>query len=137
MKCRKCGTCCKTKIGPFVFPDDVPEVCDFLKIKPNIFLKEYCIKHEFKIGDSTVNIYTIKCDENGCIFLEDSLCGIYTVRPFQCKNAPYAFLGYYDFWKHMPCITPDDFKMIDTSETDKSKFKSIVEITYNNFIKEE
>ena len=48
MKCRKCGTCCKTKIGPFVFPDDVPEVCDFLKIKPNIFLKEYCMNITYK-----------------------------------------------------------------------------------------
>lgn len=136
-KCYKCGKCCRTKMGPFVFPDDVPIICDYLSIKPIDFLNEYCIKHAFTYDKNTVDLYSIKSIDNKCMFLDDKLCSIYNARPFQCRNAPYNFLGYYEFWKHMPCVTPDDFSKIDTSQSDKKRFKSLVETKYDRFFKEE
>ena len=135
-KCKKCGKCCTTTMGPFVFPDDILSICDFLKLKPKVFVIDYCIINTIVINEKRINIISIRCNENGCIFLNNNLCEIYPVRPFQCKNAPYKFLGYYEFWEHMPCVSEKDFKNIDTSKTDKEIFKKAL-LNYEKYLKEE
>lgn len=137
IKCNKCGTCCKNKLGPIVFPNDIPAICNFLNIKSYVFLKEYCIKKTFASEQKSIDVYTIKSNNYGCIFLDNRLCKIFHVRPFQCVHAPLSFLGYYEYWKHMPCISPNDFKNIDTSISDKAIFKQLLEIGYQKYLQEE
>lgn len=127
IKCNKCGMCCKSKMGPFAFPWDVSKIALHLKIEPSEFIEKYCIKNTYNVDEISVIIYSIKSNENGCVFLDNNLCVIYQFRPYQCIHAPFEFLGQYDFWRHMPCITADDFNNIDTSKNDKEVFRQLIE----------
>lgn len=132
--CKKCGCCCKGEIGPFVFPSDVTRICNFLDIEPFLFLSEYCTKHVIKSNTQDLYIYSINCNSNGCIFLKNQLCQIYSHRPFQCSHAPFYFLGDYSIWEHMPCVNEKDFKNINTIENDEKMFEQIIKIGYDKFL---
>lgn len=136
-ECIKCGQCCKGEIGPFVFPSDIISITEELKITPSKFLKIYCKKHILSTKLGKLEIYTIKSNNNGCLFLDNNLCKIYKHRPFQCINSPFNFLGDYKHWKHMKCIAENDFDYIDTKLTDINMFKQIINIGYKPFERSE
>ena len=135
--CYKCGQCCKGEIGPFIFPSDVYSISSRLKISHSYFLKTFCSKHKLTTKFGDLEIYTIKCDKNGCAFLEDNLCKIFEFRPYQCVHSPFEFLGDYKYWRHMECITENDFDSVETKANDFEMFKQIIEIGYKQLERSE
>lgn len=135
--CFKCGQCCKGQIGPFIFPCDIAPISTRLKISPFEFLKLYCKKHILTTKFGELEIYTVMCNKNGCIFLENNLCKIYEFRPYQCVNSPFQFLGDYRYWKHMKCLTKNDFDSVETKSNDIAMFKQIIDVGYKPFERSE
>lgn len=124
--CKKCGECCKCKMGPVVFPMEIKRISEFVSETYDNFLKKYCIHQYLYINSKKVEIYYLKIKENACIFLNNNLCMIYEERPYQCKNAPYNYLAKYYFWKHMPCVSESDFLGIDSLDSDKKIFRDLL-----------
>lgn len=134
MQCKKCGNCCKGSMGPFVFPSDVIKISDALGVDCNSFLKIYCVKNMLNIDQENLEIYSIRCNSNGCIFLtNNNLCEIYSTRPYQCINAPYGFLSQHNLWTHMKCLDHELLKYSDSTETDFIIFKELIDIGYKKF----
>lgn len=133
-KCNKCGKCCKGKIlGPIVFPKDIERICQYIDVAPEIFLDEYCESKILDTDHGEVLIYFLKVVNDACIFLNDqNLCKIFEYRPYQCVDAPFKFLGYYEFWKHMVCVDEKDFVGVDTSENDAKMLMQLLGEGYKN-----
>lgn len=129
-KCNRCGLCCQGSIGPFIFPSDLESISNFLGIEKQRFLACYCECNNIP-NNAKLIIYSLKMRDGKCIFLNNSnLCEIFEHRPYQCKNAPFKFLSKYYFWKHMPCVSEEDFLGVDSSALDKIIFKELVAIGY-------
>lgn len=131
-KCNKCGKCCYSNIGAFVFPSDVKQICEFLHLEPVCFFKEYCDEHVLYVRNKNIKVFTLKIINKKCIFLcQNNLCKIFKYRPYQCVNAPYNFLSKYSFWHHMPCVSAKDFESVDSSISDKEIFSELLNNGYD------
>lgn len=131
VSCNKCGKCCCGKMGPLIFPRDIKPICTNLKISYKDFLCNYCEKHNFDENLNKIYIYYLKMSNDRCIFLDKNhLCKIYHSRPYQCVYAPFNFLAKYEYWKHMTCITEDDFLKVSSEMSDKIVFSSILNGEY-------
>ena len=87
--CLKCANCCKT-ISPRFKTPDIVRISKWLGMKQSDFIETYLRLDED--GD-----YVVK--KSPCPFLDaDNFCGIYDVRPGDCKNYPYTDSG--DFFDH-------------------------------------
>ncbi len=129
--CKKCGSCCKGKMGPFIFPSDLIKICDNLNVSKRAFLEKYCNKNVLILNFMEVDIYCLKLSNSSCIFLNDkNLCDIYNFRPYQCIKAPYHFLSKSGFWNHMKCI---DFETLSESNSDREDaeiLKELIDVGY-------
>lgn len=87
--CRNCANCCKT-ISPRFKTPDIKRIARHLHLKESVFIETYLRLDED--GDFVVK-------NSPCPFLgPDNLCGIYEVRPGDCKNYPYT--GRAEFIRH-------------------------------------
>lgn len=129
-ECKKCGECCKGTMGPLVFPSDIEPICSFLKIPHENFYSLYCQKHILSLKSKEIRVFSIKRTEYGCVFLNDCLCNIYQVRPYQCRMAPYNFLSGNRLWKHMKCLDEIRLTNSDSSKWDREIFKELLEKEY-------
>ena len=116
-ECKKCGECCKGTMGPLVFPSDIEPICSFLKIPHENFYSLYCQKHILSLKSKEIRVFFIKRTEYGCVFLNDCLCNIYQIRPYQCRMAPHNFLSGNRLWKHMKCL--DEIRLRHVKTNDK------------------
>lgn len=133
-RCNKCGACCKGGMGPIIFPNDISDICMKLALRPKMFLGNYCEHDVIKVEDKEISIYYLKLKKGSCIFLrEDNLCEIFQCRPYQCRYAPYDFMAKYKFWKHMPCVTQDEFNGLDSSDNDKRILNQLLGDGYINY----
>lgn len=133
--CQKCGKCCLSNIGAFIFPSDVYKISNYLQISPSNFLLQWCDKHIIKIKNKELKVFVLKIRNGKCAFLDtNNLCKIFECRPYQCINAPYNFLSKYSFWSHMPCIEEKDFVDLDSSYNDKIIFSELLSNKYEFFI---
>lgn len=85
--CAQCAHCCKDEPG-FVFLSDeeIEHISSFLDIPNETFLKTYC--RLVPMGNFSM-ISIIEKPNNDCIFLNESGCSIYEVRPLQCRSYPF------------------------------------------------
>ena len=133
-QCNKCGSCCKGSMGPFVFPSDIIKISDTLNVDCTTFINQYCEKNIINFSSERIEIYSIRCDENGCVFLTDErLCKIYSSRPYQCIHAPYKFLSKYEMWSHMKCLDKELLEKCDSSKFDLKIFEELLSQGYKNF----
>lgn len=81
--CTGCGQCCTGAPGIiFVDDDQARKIADHLGVTKAWFLRRYA----YRYGKG----YSLKERENGdCIFLRGVKCGIYEVRPRQCRTYPF------------------------------------------------
>ncbi len=109
--CEDCVSACNNDPGRLI-PEDLYRISDFLKITVKELIKEFIVfkMYEFKnhkiyiaapaklkgkrllaVPGTIVQDYYE--DENGrCIFLENNLCKIHKVKPFECS----AYMGCQD-----------------------------------------
>ena len=112
-ECKKCGECCKGTMGPH-----------------ENFYSLYCQKHILSLKSKEIRVFFIKRTEYGCVFLNDCLCNIYQIRPYQCRMAPYNFLSGNRLWKHMKCLDEIRLTNSDSSKLDREIFKELLEKEY-------
>jgi uncharacterized protein len=89
INCLDCAGCCKT-ISPRFKTPDVVRIAKWLGMKQSVFIETYL--HLDEDGD-----YVVK--KSPCPFLEaDNKCGIYEVRPGDCRKYPYTDTGeFFDY----------------------------------------
>lgn len=79
--CLECGACCKN-YSPRFKPPDIRRISKHLGMKQGDFSRKYL--HRDDEGDSVLK-------SKPCPFLdEDNFCGIYEVRPSDCRRFPYT-----------------------------------------------
>ena len=129
--CNKCGECCCSGMGPFVFPSDVNSISAYLHMSTKEFLDTTCIPNKIMVKNREFMIYSLRVEDGHCIFLTGNhLCDIFHRRPHQCVYAPFEFLAYYPFWTHMKCVNECDFKDINSDDMDRLLFKELIETGY-------
>ena len=89
--CTQCGNCCTGPPGYVWFNDDeAREIADYLKIDTQTFHQRYAhkINGRWSLNEQDTphgyDCVFLKRDEQG-----KSLCGIYPVRPTQCRTWPF------------------------------------------------
>ena len=82
-ECTGCGKCCTGESGTiFVNDREAGEIAAHLNMEKPAFLS----RHAYPVKDG----HSIKEKRNGdCIFLQGKRCGIYEVRPTQCRTFPF------------------------------------------------
>ncbi len=130
--CQKCGKCCRSNIGAFIFPSDIKKISHFLQLQPSDFILQCCDENIVIIRNKKLKVFTLKIKDGKCLFLgNDNLCKIFDCRPYQCVNAPYYFIAKYSFWSHMPCIKEEEFFDLDSSKKDKIIFSELLDSGYD------
>ena len=80
-RCRRCGDCCKGYGGTFVTETEIDNICRYLGLGRNTFIKRYC--------QMSGNRPVIAQGLNGYCIFWDQLCKIHTVKPRMCRNWPF------------------------------------------------
>lgn len=84
-KCTECGKCCTG--GPGVIniqEEEIEKAAQYLNMSVSNFKKIYV-----KNRDNQNQLIQIRSQNYDCVFLKDKKCGIYPVRPSQCRTFPW------------------------------------------------
>lgn len=82
--CTGCGGCCTGAPGEVpVSQLEIQEISTFLNMTVDLFMRRYLRLKENRY------LLTEKKKTYDCIFLKDKKCGIYKVRPKQCRTYPW------------------------------------------------
>lgn len=84
-ECTQCGNCCKNH-GEYAYvylaERDVAAIAAHLQIERAAFLARHCVEDD--------GFVVLRMDAPACPFLgSDNRCGIYPVRPMQCRTWPF------------------------------------------------
>ena len=83
--CTRCGRCCTggADYHVYLMQNEAAEICTYLGLTWNWFRRHYLRR----LDDAGL----VAADNGGsCIFLDaDGQCGIYAVRPVQCRTYPF------------------------------------------------
>jgi uncharacterized protein len=83
--CTACANCCRApEVG--ITQKDIEKLAKFVGTSEREFMEQFTA-----LDDSGAVI--LKKDENGCVFLEGNLCGVYEARPQDCANFPHVVRG--------------------------------------------
>ena len=95
--CTQCANCCRVATAT-LRDREIDTIAKHIGVTRNRFLKDYTEQTE---DEGRI----LKRNENGCIFLEGNLCGIYDKRPRTCEDFPHLARGEHSLlarmW-HMP-----------------------------------
>jgi hypothetical protein len=80
-RCRRCGDCCKGYGGTYITETEIDNICRYLGLGRNKFIKRYCQMS----GGRPLIAQGLK---GYCIFW-DQLCTIHAVKPRMCRNWPF------------------------------------------------
>ncbi|HEX4770491.1 MAG TPA: YkgJ family cysteine cluster protein [Bryobacteraceae bacterium] len=85
MDCTTCANCCRVATTQ-VSERDVERLAKHFRIPVAQFLRDYTVEtaEEGRI---------LKRTENGCVFLEGTLCSVYEARPNTCELFPHLVKG--------------------------------------------
>ncbi|MBI1786933.1 MAG: YkgJ family cysteine cluster protein [Acidobacteria bacterium] len=81
MDCTTCANCCRVATVTLA-PRDVEKLARFLKIGRDQFLRQYTTE------DPEEGLI-LRRTEQGCVFLDGNLCGVYEARPGTCDTFPH------------------------------------------------
>src|ERR1700736_5663382 len=84
--CTACANCCRVATAR-VSERDVEHLARFLRVKPDVFLRDYTQHSE---EEGTVLRRT---REEGCVFLDGNTCTVYEARPETCQKFPHVVRG--------------------------------------------
>ncbi|WP_035587065.1 YkgJ family cysteine cluster protein [Hippea jasoniae] len=100
--CKSCRAfCCIGDGYVFIDDEDIENLCEFLNISKEQFIKLYTRK----INNKLALIDLVIKKEKRCVFLDDNYrCEVYKARPKQCKAFP--------FWESMKNMGVDQAKKL-------------------------
>ena len=88
-QCQMCRYCCSSEPGyVYLSEKEIEEEAAYLGLPREEFIKKYC--RYVDCGEYSLVSLQETADYD-CIFLTEKGCGIYQVRPYQCRQYP--------FWK--------------------------------------
>ena len=111
-QCYKCGICCENLFtnSIIIFPSDVNGICKEMKIEKKEFLAKYCVSKDIPYGSTSIKVFFMRVKKDRkCVFLNNSLCMIYHIRPIQCQKTPFEFFAYSKLWEYMPCVDKEQY----------------------------
>ena len=79
--CQCCGNCCKGYGGTYVTEAEIVNICRYLGLERNQFIRHYC-----QISGSKL---LVAQGENGYCIFWDQLCRIHPVKPHLCQKWPF------------------------------------------------
>ncbi len=83
--CKRCGDCCKNKIGIALMIYDIDRISNYFKINPKTFIRKYC----------NPDTWEISTKDGVCQFYDEKAgCTIEVVKPLACKLYPYHMISY-------------------------------------------
>jgi len=82
--CEKCKECCTREAGWFL-PEEVPLAAQYLSLSEADFIEQFCKKHDLD-GKGIALSPKAKPNSTECIFLENGLCKIHEVKPYECRK---------------------------------------------------
>lgn len=85
MDCKVCANCCRLATTQ-ITDRDVDRLARHLGMKTDEFLRTYTIQTE---EEGRI----LKRDDNGCTFLNGTLCSVYDARPDTCRLFPHLVKG--------------------------------------------
>jgi uncharacterized protein len=83
--CTSCGNCCRVATTQ-IQDRDAERLARFLGMRLNDFLRDYTV-------ESADEGRILKRTENGCVFLEGTMCSVYEARPQTCEYFPHLVKG--------------------------------------------
>ena len=93
-ECKMCGKCCEGK-NIAILPHEAKKMAKFLGMPYERFMSTYCEITYIPTPLGFVPIFSLKREDNRCIFLREKKCSIYPVRPGQCRLYPLNFSAYF------------------------------------------
>ncbi|MEW6440458.1 MAG: YkgJ family cysteine cluster protein [bacterium] len=82
--CLRCGKCCWDE-GPYtevyIDRDDILKMAAYLNLYPDEFHRRYVTRSD--------EYAVLRSDRGACVMLRDASCGVYPVRPRQCRTWPF------------------------------------------------
>lgn len=83
--CTKCGKCCTGAAGHvWVTEDEMANMAQFLTMTMAYFKQRYIRR----IGQRFA-LVELKSQNHSCVFYQNKLCQVYSVRPLQCRSYPF------------------------------------------------
>ena len=80
---RGCTKCCSIPGIVYVQAREIPKMAEFFKMTPEQFTEKHLRQH-------WADIFLLDFpDDEPCVFLEETGCAIYPVRPAQCSTFPF------------------------------------------------
>lgn len=83
--CSLCGNCCKVATAR-ISERDVAKLAKYLGLKPAEVIRQYTTE------DPEEGLI-LRRTENGCVFLDGTLCSVYDARPHTCQDFPHTVRG--------------------------------------------
>ncbi|KAK3233713.1 hypothetical protein CYMTET_47903 [Cymbomonas tetramitiformis] len=85
--CTQCGKCCTGSGEVHVNNSEIAQMARFLRISEKTFVKKFC--KAFSPKEGWQRLKSLRNPTNDCVFLENKMCILHSVRPLQCKTYPW------------------------------------------------
>jgi Fe-S-cluster containining protein len=81
--CAQCGACCRQPGDVHLRDDETEAIANFLRLTIHDFTAVYTCLRANRSG-----LVLAEASDGACIFLQNNLCRIQSVKPRQCRNYP-------------------------------------------------
>ena len=82
-ECQRCTACCRWPGQVRLTADEIENLADFKKISEYDFIQQY-----MRLTQDRRGLALMEKPDGACIFLEDNLCAVQSVKPQQCRDFP-------------------------------------------------
>ncbi len=81
--CVRCGACCRQPGDVRLQDDEIKAIAHFLRLTIHAFTSDYT-----RLRANRSGLVLAEAADGACIFLQDNLCRIQSVKPRQCRDYP-------------------------------------------------
>ena len=85
--CTACANCCRYSVVS-VDPSEIDAIARYVGVTPVAATRLYTIA-----DPDAPALRTLRSSDEGCIFLKDNRCQIYSARPKTCREFPHVAIG--------------------------------------------
>jgi Fe-S-cluster containining protein len=85
-ECTGCGECCRWPGSVLLTDGDIAALARHLGMPEQEFIDRHT-----RLAPNRIQLALLDKADGSCAFLEGSRCGVYTVRPEQCRSFPFAW----------------------------------------------
>lgn len=82
----RCGGCCRWEGSVLLTDADIHSMALHLQLSEDAFIQTYTT-----LARNRAQLTLLEQPDGACIFLDDTACRIYPVRPQQCRDFPHVW----------------------------------------------